>query len=351
MNPYTDHPDHADADLEEPGLSALYRQGATQTPRSDLDRRILDQAQAALRPGPANVRQSGPRYWHWLWSWRWLWSKCRNGLPRWPWSRSGTWNWRQVAIPLSSAAGVLLAVGLVLRVIEEQSAVQGISGMAPRPLAEDRLSQQSQPPRPSTPIQPPQPTQLLKQSQSIQQSHSISPSKPEREVAAKRALEEASTLSAAARLSTPSMAPAAISTLAPSSAPAPASVRVPPAPAIGEVAQDQAENEPKDHERRPAIPMAEGAGGVHMKSQITHEVPQVLGGMPQVTGEMPQAKDDINLVIDERPQADPERWLAVIRQQWSSGQRAEAIKQLTAFRQVHPRYPLPEDLAPLMEAE
>ena len=283
MNPYTDHPDQSGTDLEEPGLSALYHQGATQTPRSDLDRRILDQAQAALRSGPGNVRQSGPRHWHWHWhwrwhwSWRWLWSKCRNGLPRWPWSRSGTWNWRQVAIPLSSVAGLLLAVGLVLRVLEEQSAMQGISGMAPRELGEDRLSQQSQPPQPSTstqPPQPPQPTQPIKQSQSTPQSHSTSPSKPEREVAAKRALGKASPRGPPARLSPP----------------APAPVSVP-------------------------------------------------------------AHDDKAPVIDEGPQADPERWLAVIRQQWSSGQRAEAIRQLTAFRQVHPRYPLPADLAPLMEAE
>jgi hypothetical protein len=83
--------------------------------------------------------------------------------------------------------------------------------------------------------------------------------------------------------------------------------------------------------------MADRAGDFHLKSQITHELPQVPGGMPQAT--------------DETPQADPERWLAVIRQRWSSGQRAEAIRQLTAFRQIHPRYPVPEDLAPLMEAE
>ncbi len=52
MNPY---PDQSDPELDEPGLSALYRQGATQTPPAELDRRILDQAQAALGPRPGNA--------------------------------------------------------------------------------------------------------------------------------------------------------------------------------------------------------------------------------------------------------------------------------------------------------
>ncbi|MGB8144549.1 MAG: hypothetical protein WCF05_05150 [Chromatiaceae bacterium] len=51
------------------------------------------------------------------------------------------------------------------------------------------------------------------------------------------------------------------------------------------------------------------------------------------------------------PQADPERWIEDIRQSWSSGQHMEAIRQLATFRQVHPQYPLPEDLTPLLEAE
>ncbi|MGB4336938.1 MAG: hypothetical protein WBJ41_19065 [Chromatiaceae bacterium] len=56
-------------------------------------------------------------------------------------------------------------------------------------------------------------------------------------------------------------------------------------------------------------------------------------------------------VADEMPQADPERWIEAIRQRWSNGQQTEAIRQLATFRQVHPQHPLPEDLAPLLEAE
>jgi hypothetical protein len=281
VNTHPDHPDHPGADMEDTGLSALYRQGATQAPRLGLDQRILDQAQAAISPRTGSEALSEPRGWHWLR--RGFWPQSRNWLPRWPWNWSGRWNWRQAAIPLSSVAGLLLTVGLVFRVLEEQSAVPGINGMAPRPLAEDQLFQSTQ---------------------------SFPPAKAEGEVAAKRALEEASALSAAARLPGP-LSPA-------------------PALAIGNQAQDQAENQPKDNERRPANPKTDRDGDSHLKSHITDEMPQV---------------------IDEMPQADPERWLEDIRQMWSSGQRAEAIRQLTAFRQVHPQYPLPEDLAPHMGAE
>ena len=161
----------------------------------------------------------------------------------------GRWTWRRLAIPLSSVAGILLTLGLVLRVLVEQSAMQGVTGMAPTPLADYQPSHPSQPSQPSR-TSPLPPT-----------------AKPEREVVAKEVSEEAIGLSAAARLSK-----------APSPAQAPAS----------------------DVE-------------------------------PQVTAEMSQA--------------DPERWLEDIRQSWSSGQREEAIRQLAAFRHVHPQYPLPEDLA------
>jgi hypothetical protein len=79
------------------------------------------------------------------------------------------------------------------------------------------------------------------------------------------------------------------------------------------------------------MPMADSAGALRQKSQITDVVPQGIGELPELT--------------DESYQADPERWLEDIRQSWSSGQRDEAIRQLAAFRQVYPQYPLPEDLA------
>ena len=249
--------DRSDPELDEPGLSALYRQGATQTPPAELDRRILDQAQAALRPRPGNAtRARGQESRHWRWS------QCWNWLPRWPLKGNGLGNWRRLAIPLSSAAALLLTLGLGLRLLEEQSALPGITGMAPSPPADDQPSQSSP------------------------------PSKPEREVAAKQASEAAAIgLSAAARLSR---------------VPSPASA-----------------NQAQDDERRSAMPTADRAGDLHPKSRIA----------------------------DEMPQADPERWIEAIRQSWSSGQHSEAIRQLATFRQVHPQYPLPEDLAPLLEAE
>ena len=254
MNPY---PDQSDPELDDPGLSALYRQGATQTPPAELDRRILDQAQAALgpRPGKAITRAQGkePR--------RWRGSRYWNWLPRGPLKGDGRGNWRRLAIPLSSAAALLLTVGLGLRLLEEQSALPGITGMAPSPPADDQPSQSSP------------------------------PSRPKREITAKEAAEAAIGLSAAARLS-----------------PVPS-----PAPA----------NQAQGDERRSAMPMANRAGDLHPKARIAAEMPQ----------------------------ADPERWIEAIRQSWSSGQQTEAIRQLATFRQVHPQYPLPEDLAPLLEAE
>ena len=295
MNPY---PDRSDPELDEPGLSALYRQGATQTPPAELDRRILDQAQAALQPRPEKEGTPGvtpfargkasrrwlppwPRLWDWTTRWKWPWGgsgikdwprrwgrpKYWNWPPPWPLKGDGRWNWRRLAIPLSSAAGILLTLGLVLRVLDEQSAMQGqgVTGMAPTPLAD---------------YQPSQSTQTSQSSQTSPSSPSFPsspPSKPEREIAAKEVSEEAIGLSAAASLSR---------------APAPAQ-----APAMA----------------------------------LTDEVPQGFGEFPQLT--------------DESYQADPERWIEDIRQRWSSGRRDEAIRQLAAFRHVHPQYPLPEDLA------
>ena len=254
MNPY---PDQSDPELDEPGLSALYRQGATQTPPAELDRRILDQAQAALGPRPGNAIT---RAWR-KESRRWRWSRCWNWLPRWPLKGDGRGNWRRLAIPLSSAAALLLTLGLGLRILEQQRAMQGLTGMAPSPPADSQPSQSSP------------------------------PSQPEREVAAKEASEAAIGISASARLS-----------------------RVhSPAPA----------NQAQGDERRSAMPMADRAGDLHPKSRIA----------------------------DEMPQADPERWIETISQSWSSGQHTEAIRQLATFRQVHPQYPLPEDLAPLQETQ
>ncbi len=84
-------------------------------------------------------------------------------------------------------------------------------------------------------------------------------------------------------------------------------------------------------ERRSATPMTDTAGALHQESQISDEVPEEYSAPPQLT--------------DERYQADPERWIEDIRQRWLSGRRDEAIRQLVAFRHVHPQYPLPEDLA------
>lgn len=263
MNPY---PDQTDPELDEPGLSFLYRRGATQTPPAELDRRILEQAQTAIqtRPdkgvtpgvtpfarGKVSRRWLPPwlRFWDWTPRWKWPWG--RSGIRDWPrrWGRPQYWNWRRLAIPLSSAAGILLTVGLVLRILDEQSAMQGVTGMAPTPLAD------YQPSHPSQPSHPPQTTQ------------SSPPSKSEQEVVAKEVSEEAIGLSAAAPLTR---------------APAPA---LAPAPDV----------------------------------------------KPELT--------------DESYRADPERWLEDIRRSWSSGQREAAIRQLAAFRYVHPQYPLPEDLA------
>ena len=343
MNHYPYPPDPSDPELDEPGLSALYRQGATQMPPAELDRRILDQAHAALQPRPEKGVTPGvnpfargqasrrwlppwPRLWVWTprgkWPWggsrirdwprRWGRPKYWKWPPRWSLRGDGRWNWRRLAIPLSSAAGILLTLGLVLRVLDEQSAMQGqgVTGMAPTPLADYQPSKPSQP------------------SQSSQTSPSSPPSKPEREIAAKEVSEEAIGLSAAASLSR-APAPAQAPAMAPTGE-----------GAIGQAqvkaqAKKQAENQLQLDdplaERRTAMPMTDTAGALHQKSQISDEVPQEYSAPPRLT--------------DERYQADPERWIKDIRQRWSSGQREEAIRQLAAFRHVHPQYPLPEDLA------
>ena len=306
MNPY---PDRSDPELDEPGLSALYRQGATQMPPAELDRRILDQAQAALQPqSEKGVTPGVNPFARGKASRRWGWSRGWNWIMRWSLIRDRRWNWRRLAIPLSSAAGILLTLGLVLRVLDEQSAMQGVTGMAPTPLADYQPSHPSQPSQPSrtSPLPP--------------------PAKPEREVVAKEVSEEAIGLSAAAR---PLMAPS------PAQTPA---MELTGDGAIGQAkaqakkrAENQAQLDDSLDERRPTMPMADTAGALHQKSQIIDVVPQGVGELPRLT--------------DESYQADPERWLEDIRQSWSSGQREEAIRQLAAFRHVHPQYPLPEDLA------
>ena len=376
MNHYPYPPDPSDPELDEPGLSALYRRGATQTPPAELDRRILDQAQAALQTWPdkgvtpggtpsVQVKEARrwlppwPRLWDWTprWKWPWGWSRIRDWPrrwgrpqywywpPRWPLRGDGRWTWRRLAIPLSSAAGILLTVGLVLRVLDEQSAMQGVTGMAPTPLADYQPSQPSQP------------------SQSSQTSPPFPPSKQEWEVAAKEVSEEAIGLSAAAR---PSRAPAAAQ--APAMAPTGDG-------AIGQAnsheaaghtpdheghsrdfhakaqaqAKKQAENQPQLDDplakRRSAMPMTDTAGALHQKSQTSDEVPQEYSEPPQLTDEVPQGFGELPQLTDESYQANPERWIEDIRQSWSSGQRDEAIRQLAAFRHAHPQYPLPEDLA------
>ena len=79
------------------------------------------------------------------------------------------------------------------------------------------------------------------------------------------------------------------------------------------------------------MPITDTAGALHQKSQISNEVPEEYSELPQLT--------------DESYLANPEHWIEDIRQSWSSGRRDEAIRQLATFRQVHPQYPLPEDLA------
>ena len=336
MNPY---PNQSDPNLDEPGLSALYRQGATQTPPAELDRRILDQAQAALQPqsekgvtpgvnpfarGEASRRwlPPWPRLWDWTprgkWPWgcfgirdwprRWGRPQYWHWPPRLPLMGDGRWTWRRLAIPLSSAAGILLTVGLVLRVLDEQSAMQGVTGMAPTPLADYQPSHPSQPSQPSrtSPLPP--------------------PAKTEREVVAKEVSQEAIGLSAAARpLKAPSPAQTPAMELTGDGAIGPAKGQA------KKPTENQAQLDDPLDERRPALPMADTAGALHQKSQIIDVVPQGVGERPRLTA--------------ESYQVDPERWLEDIRQSWSSGQREEAIRQLAAFRQVHPQYPLPEDLA------
>ena len=365
MNHYPYPPDPSDPELDEPGLSALYRQGATQMPPAELDRRILDQAQAALQPRPEKEGTPGvtpfargkasrrwlppwPRLWDWTTRWKWPWGgsgikdwprrwgrpKYWNWPPPWPLKGDGRWNWRRLAIPLSSAAGILLTLGLVLRVLDEQSAMQGqgVTGMAPTPLAD---------------YQPSQSTQTSQSSQTSPSSPSFPsspPSKPEREIAAKEVSEEAIGLSAAASLSR---------------APAPAQAQAMGLTGDGAIGQakaqaqaqakKQAENQaPLDDplaERRSVTPMIDTAGALHQKSQISDEVPQEYSEPPQLTDEVPQGFGELPQLTDESYQADPERWIEDIRQRWSSGRRDEAIRQLAAFRHVHPQYPLPEDLA------
>ena len=336
MNPYTDQ---TDPELDEPGLSALYRQGATQTPPAELDQRILDQAQATIQTRPKKEGTPGvtpfargkasrrwlppwPQLWDWTprAKWLWGWSGIRDWPRRWgrpqywhwpprlPLMGDGRWTWRRLAIPLSSAAGILLTVGLVLRVLDEQSAMQGVTGMAPTPLADYQPSRPSQPSQPSrtSPLPP--------------------PAKPEREVVAKEASEKAIGLSAAAR---PLMAPSPAQT--PAMEPTGDGAIGPAKAQAKKPAENQAQLDDLHDERRPSLPMADMAGALHQQSQITDVVPQGVGERPWLTA--------------ESYQADPERWLEDIRQSWSSGRRDEAIRQLAAFRLVHPQYPLPEDLA------
>lgn len=99
------HPDPDDPGAtQDPGLSALYRRGATQEPPADLDRRILGQARGAIAP----VQSQQPRQRRQPWPSRWL------------------------AIPLSAVAGLLLALGLAWRMVELPPKV-GLTQPSPGP--------------------------------------------------------------------------------------------------------------------------------------------------------------------------------------------------------------------------
>jgi hypothetical protein len=100
------HPDPNDTGVpRDPGLSALYRRGATQAPPADLDRRILSQARAAIAPG-------------------------QSPQPR---QRRRPWPSRWLAIPLSAFAGLLLALGLAWQMLEELPPELGLTQPSPGP--------------------------------------------------------------------------------------------------------------------------------------------------------------------------------------------------------------------------
>ncbi len=130
------HPDPDDPGAtQDPGLSALYRRGATQEPPADLDRRILGQARGAITP----VQAQQPRQRREPWPSRWL------------------------AIPLSAVAGLLLALGLAWRMVElppevgltQPSPGPGLLRPAPAPVTLAKDAADAAPPamsaRPSAP--------------------------------------------------------------------------------------------------------------------------------------------------------------------------------------------------------
>lgn len=117
----------------DPGLSALYRRGATQEPPAELDRRILGLARAAIAPPPR------------------------------PWRLRLPWRPRWLAIPLSAVAGLLLALGLAWRMVElppevgltQPSPGPGLLRPAPAPVTTPKDAADAAPPamsaRPSAP--------------------------------------------------------------------------------------------------------------------------------------------------------------------------------------------------------
>ncbi len=97
------HPDPDDTGASpDPGLSALYRRGATQEPPADLDRRILAQARSAI---------STPRSRWWRQPWQ----------PHW------------LARPLAAVAGLLLALGLAWQMLDEIPPELELTRQTPRP--------------------------------------------------------------------------------------------------------------------------------------------------------------------------------------------------------------------------
>lgn len=281
-------------DERDPELSRAYRDLGREEPPRALDDAILAAAHRAERTHPAPLLSPGVG---------------RPARERW-------------TFPLAAAAVIMLAVGVVVHLQQEQPGIDGIQvaaekappapASAPAPVAEAPKAEapkleapKREAPKPEAPK--PEDTMIARAPAAAKAAEA--PSQPAREAAPELARSEAR--GAAAGPFVP--APPAVA-----SAPAPAPAPVAPAPARKPMAMQRAEEGMRDR--------ADSADSAERQA---------------LSGAAAKRAQDAGET--------PEKWLERIAELRRAGRHEEADKALAAFRQRHPGYRIPEAMLEKVE--
>lgn len=267
-------------DEREPKLSQVYRELGREEPPRALDDAILAAAHRAERTHPAPLLSPGVG---------------RPARERW-------------TFPLAAAAVIMLAVGVVVHLQQEQPGIDGIQVAAEKAPPAPAPAPSAEASKPAPQPEAPKPEDTIVARAPAPAKVQVTPPQPAREETPKLSGSEARGASAGSFVQAP---PAAAS--APSPAPAPA-----------EVASSR-NREPMAMQR-----MEEG-----MRDRADSAERQVLSA---ATAKRSQDASET-----------PEKWLERIVELRRAGKHDEADKALAEFRQRHPGYRIPEPMLEKVE--